>query len=1500
MRPKCTPTSPLAQALGDGAATTVGAIRVFCAGACAPHTAHTCARKLTGRAVFIREPVESDLTLVRVSKIPGEALVVPLGVRSPWLAAVLWLTCVSCSDEKKSITIPAELDSGFSLQHDAFAFVNFASDTGGAQLDPDLVARMFGPEVACEDGQMPCVSTAIADSWRQGVNETLHEGRSEGMAVLSLLMSMGEVNPKDFGAATAGDLRIEGNIDLQRELAYWAALQQVPGAVQGDVRFSAKDVMPFLTKALDPEGDERYRLALAVKTPGGFVRGHGLVPIAFFRTAPDVYTLRVYDSNLPINEQDLVIDVAANTWRYEVPMPSGDTLVYEGNEENGNLLYFSPVRQRLGTQVAPFGPSSPSMTLTTSGAVQVSAAIGENEAAGIEDGQVVERGSGRLVPSFSACPLCNPSRGALNYTLSGELEKPLVVDVKAGSHGAGAGVDGVSRVGVVGKNFATTVEGVDTEKGTTTTLSVEPDGDATFSSSGQTDVTVTSTRVVGGKESESTVTVSGAGEGTRTISLTVDSEGRPTVDTSGLPEGATVTASFTVTTANGEKKTSTVEISVKGGGTQLKVDPDTGTVRSVDEVCNNGKFDKVFEVDTDCGDTCTKGCGNGQRCRDNNDCFDKGLTPDGTFLCLGDSADKLRCVEQGCEDGYKTGFETGVDCGSVQGNDSKCGPCAATNDAQPPGCDSNDDCDNNFCFTDNTCRLKNRMTVIATGAPAGVTLTVVADIDRQRRTIEAQATGAASTRIELPEGFDYGFIALYGSGDVACLNGTSTTVWNQRTGYDPTRPGVVDREVTFACGRATGDLSLATSGLPDGAKVTLNFDYTNPTRGRITEPRTITSNGTTQLASFRGNWALEVTSQPGQIRTDGTSYYVACSFNDQSFTLGSLERETSNSVELQCVKNPCPYKGLCTGKLNLQVAGLPSGTTFRLRAANGNERVISQNGAVTGLNERQTWTISDIPGQRGTGDSKTFTECLFSDGSTTRDLIVNGADINETITCTEHPCPYGNKCVGVLLVGTTGLSSGLTVNVSGTTINANGSTSLGAVQGNRALKVDRQPGEHLVSQSKFYNECLWSNGTESITATVSGADVTETLSCTDHACPYKDLCTTGLNVDVQGLPAGVSVDLRATVGGQVTTRSPSGAGTVKITDARGDYQLEVTSQPGVVTLPGGDTHVACVWSNGQESISGTLSGAVVTLVLSCTATSCPNVLCAEACTLDSDCNNNSCECGVSSGNCAGDSGTCSRLKGVFDDPTTDGTIPTGTFTVPAGCSEVFIQAWGAAGGSQDPGDFIPFGNRGGSGGYVSGTLSAAQGDVFTIWVGQGGAFNDTGPGGTPGIGSNLGERADGGFGDVDFTGMGAGGGGGGLTSFRQTGSVTRSVLVPAGGGGSSQGVGGDVGTAGGGTETGAAGGSATLGSNGGGGGAGENGGAGSQAGEAGLPGSYSVLPIGLTSTDPTDDVVPNASVNDYAACLGVDGTANAGTAGPMNSNTDWGGDGCVVIRCVGE
>ncbi|MDY7762789.1 hypothetical protein U0E18_31895, partial [Burkholderia pseudomallei] len=150
------------------------------------------------------------------------------------------------------------------------------------------------------------------------------------------------------------------------------------------------------------------------------------------------------------------------------------------------------------------------------------------------------------------------------------------------------------------------------------------------------------------------------------------------------------------------------------------------------------------------------------------------------------------------------------------------------------------------------------------------------------------------------------------------------------------------------------------------------------------------------------------------------------------------------------------------------------------------------------------------------------------------------------------------------------------------------------------------------------------------------------------------------------------------------------------------------------------------------------------------------------------------------GNCLG-LGRCVPGLRVFSTPTTNGVAASGTFTVPAGCTQVQVFAWGAGGGQAEQLFPIMLTSVGGAGGHVSGLLSTAPGDVFTVWVG-GGGHNGTGITGTEGTGSFFGTAANGGLGD-----SAAGcAGGGGLTSVRQTGSVTRQFTVPAGGGASLQ------------------------------------------------------------------------------------------------------------------
>ncbi|MCC6701395.1 MAG: T9SS type A sorting domain-containing protein [Fluviicola sp.] len=132
-----------------------------------------------------------------------------------------------------------------------------------------------------------------------------------------------------------------------------------------------------------------------------------------------------------------------------------------------------------------------------------------------------------------------------------------------------------------------------------------------------------------------------------------------------------------------------------------------------------------------------------------------------------------------------------------------------------------------------------------------------------------------------------------------------------------------------------------------------------------------------------------------------------------------------------------------------------------------------------------------------------------------------------------------------------------------------------------------------------------------------------------------------------------------------------------------------------------------------------------------------------------------------------------------------------TFTVPCGIDTVYVQAWGAQGGSGATGGNATLGGDGGLGGYAEGYLVVTPGDVLNIFVG--------GQGTAPTGGFNGG--ANGGSTNA--------GGGGGASDVRVGGTSESNRVLTAGGGGGggragcegsvgSAGVGGNGGSGGGG------------------------------------------------------------------------------------------------------
>lgn len=1134
------------------------------------------------------------------------------------LALGLCLLFVGCTDDGE---VPNRVDSGFVFLTDAFPFENFADNARGQGLTSDLVGRMFGPELVCKNGGFPCVLTEVGTTWAASVNQTLEAGRSEGFSVLALLFFKGQLDPNDFGATTVARLSLDGNAKLQAELAYWAATQAVPGALDDDVRFAAKDVMPFLATALAPGNPEAYRLAIAIKDDNGFERGHALVPIGYYRGDRDgLYHLRVYDNNFARQERLLDIDTVANRWEYTVPVGDG-ALTYEGTTENGNLLYFSPVMQRTGELPCPFAADSGVTTLATSGGLQVMAGSA-GTMTGIVAGAVVEADNAKVVPAFSNCPLCNPGKRILNYTIPSNATDAVNV-VVSGGIGLGS-TDGTASVNVTGPNYTTTVSGIRGNAVDQDQINVTPSGDVTYTATSGSDIDISSSSSdASGTETTIRVTLDGVGSDASVQLRRVD--GKAQVETTGIPEGQTVTV--TITTKDSTGASVDQEITFVSGGTDTRVDvnPTTGAVTMETGVtgvaggpCFNNMLDAAFETDVDCGgEMCTARCSVSEACGATSDCS-SGL------LCVARNG-VSRCEMQGCDDGARNGTETDIDCGG------SCRACVATNDAlTTPLCSSVNDCDSGLCES-GRCRKKN-----------------------------------------------------------------------------PVRLRVN--------GMATGEL----------VRVTSVFD------------------GASMLAANL---------------TAGTE------LGPKVFTLGEAFAYTVTLVE-------GPAGQSCTVR-----AGTGSGTT----------------------------------GFSGTGDTQADGEVIIDctrTGTELRVLFDNQAD--------PQAADY---------------TVGLTVTRDGSPVVATLSSALGPVfplglyTTNYNVAITTQPGvigNRFGFDTTYGAQCEISGlGAPASGSGLAGAAVTVRLLCTAPSCTAEPS------------RCGMSMD-----GGTGTMDAGTDAGT----DAGFDAGFDAG---------------------------------------------------AGGCTSDSDCPQSDCVCGAQSGNCSGGSGSCGAGKAIFDQPTSDGVAPSGTFTVPAGCSQVLIQAWGAAGGAGGMNGGFFF-NAGGAGGFVGGVLPVTAGDVFTVWVGQGGSLNTTtGPGGTPAIGSNVGTAANGGAGDGSPMVVEAGGAGGGLTSVRRTGSATTTFVVPAGGGAGGFLPGGDVADGSGGSEAGPAGASAGPGSNGGGGGAGATGGA---AGNPSEGGAYGPLPAGLASSDgPGAGVAPNNASSDWGArCLGLDGDANAGTGSDF---MDHGGSGCVSIRC---
>ncbi len=233
-------------------------------------------------------------------------------------------------------TSPGETDIGFRPNTDGFRFENYGNESVSSNLTPVEIQRMFGDQVCASQAGGECILTPPAKQWMKEVNEYMDGGHCEGMAVLSLLIYIDEIDPNQFGGATAHQLSLN-NQALQREIAYWWATQATNPATSVRIDASPRAVVDALieTYTAYPAADESWVMGIYMPDWSG---GHAITPFAVEDVGDGLYNILVYDNNWPDQIRKVEVDYEANTWSYQAATnPNEPESLYEGDQSTQSL-----------------------------------------------------------------------------------------------------------------------------------------------------------------------------------------------------------------------------------------------------------------------------------------------------------------------------------------------------------------------------------------------------------------------------------------------------------------------------------------------------------------------------------------------------------------------------------------------------------------------------------------------------------------------------------------------------------------------------------------------------------------------------------------------------------------------------------------------------------------------------------------------------------------------------------------------------------------------------------------------------------------------------------------------------------------------------------------------------------------------------------------------------------------------------------------------------------
>ncbi len=391
------------------------------------------------------------------------------------------------STSSESTTVSGEADSGFRPEDNGFNFENYGNDSVSANLTAAEMQRLFGDQVCASGSGEGCVLTPPAKQWMTEINNYMDGGHCEGMAVLSLLMYSGQVDPGDFGGSSAHDLSLSDEA-LQREIALWWTTQATVPAATVKINESPTAVVNALIETYTsyPEPEEEWVMGIYMPDFSG---GHAITPFAVEDMGGGIFHILVYDNNWPNQSRVVTVDTNADTWSYQAATnPDEPESLYEGNAETGTLEIVG-ISQRLVEQECSFCAGAGSTGMNSRG--RGLAAPAEAEAFNqiwlkgqadllitTEDGKRIGFVDGEFVNEIEGARGDNMKFGVDIWDIDNEpvyfiplgIEFSITVDASRATEGI------TSDVAMIGPGYNLVVADLYLDPGTKDVITVSPDG----------------------------------------------------------------------------------------------------------------------------------------------------------------------------------------------------------------------------------------------------------------------------------------------------------------------------------------------------------------------------------------------------------------------------------------------------------------------------------------------------------------------------------------------------------------------------------------------------------------------------------------------------------------------------------------------------------------------------------------------------------------------------------------------------------------------------------------------------------------------------------------------------------------------------------------------------------------------------------------------------------------------------------------------------------------